>query len=1015
MALKRAQVAIPFVGGVNTKTDDSVLPPDKLSRLENGEFTKHGKIRMRPGHRVLSETVALGSEYNDADAITGSPRGLFARGDSLLLATDEMVYAADPARDTWNRVRRYVPSTHTIEQVANVPSAQTLPSVAITPELRAVIWADSRGGVRCSIYDAVTEYAYVHDYALATSDASRPQAVALGSTVVLLWVDETINAVVGRPVTAMNISTAIEQANITYVGDLAASLVYSADGDGSVLYFLYDSDASVIGLGAGLAQVRSDGTTIYKRLTDLPGTLTAADIQYSQSILGLAVCAGGVFSGEVAAAGSGITAIGDMVDSSGYPSDTVGRVAVGFTANGDIRYAYEATAASVDLHHVRILNVDADTIYHQHHAWLASSGFLRTPTGNPNFLVGHQSRTRIQNGFYALDEDGLLWGAMLYQTASDPSSTPAVAHFSGTSIALTDREKLPSPDGTAAFAHEGIALVTFDHTARLSADEFGGTTYLSGSLLWAFDGTELTEAQPLMYPDLETTDLTPGVGGSLNAEAAVDCAYSYRVYYVRQRTNGEKIRSAALTITTTLESTDNQVTLAIPPLPFTNYGVQLDGHYTENVIIEVYRTEANSAASLYYKVTSDNPATVTGANRFLYNDATADSIELIDRLSDADLLLGREIDYLSRGELENIPPPGPAIVKAVGPRVWLAGGAIPEHQVWFSKLTFPGEAAHFSDFLTSDLPALDGPVTALSHINETTVVFKSRGIVALSGEGVDNTGSSGSYTGQKVTADLGCEGTSVVTPAGIMFTSSKGIYTLDQGFSLQYSGAAVEAYNAQEYVGSLVIPGTNQVLFLTSSGFSVMLDYLFNEWSTWTIHGTSMVPWLGGYAYLRASDSRVAYRDPDIYTDGGARYSYLMRTGAFRAAEEGSLQGQARLRRFQLLGTYSGEHRLRVRLYYDRDTSPSETIVWDPSTVITTTNVWGGTSSDEWGSDDYWGGSRDGSTYQFEHRPKRQKFATIRFEISALSNTGAAFELSEIVLDLGVKPGLQKHATTRKY
>jgi hypothetical protein len=78
-------------------------------------------------------------------------------------------------------------------------------------------------------------------------------------------------------------------------------------------------------------------------------------------------------------------------------------------------------------------------------------------------------------------------------------------------------------------------------------------------------------------------------------------------------------------------------------------------------------------------------------------------------------------------------------------------------------------------------------------------------------------------------------------------------------------------------------------------------------------------------------------------------------------------------------------------------------------------STWG--SDATWGSGDFWGGTRDGANYQFEHKPRRQKFSTIRVQFSMIPGTtpGAGYELTELALVVGVKPGLQRHAATRKY
>jgi hypothetical protein len=358
----------------------------------------------------------------------------------------------------------------------------------------------------------------------------------------------------------------------------------------------------------------------------------------------------------------------------------------------------------------------------------------------------------------------------------------------------------------------------------------------------------------------------------------------------------------------------------------------------------------------------------------------------------------------------------------VADRLFLAGGAVPKGTIRYSKLRFFGEPAEFCDEMAiDDLPEGPGHITSLSFINETLVALREFGISAIAGDGFDNTGTSGGYESQAVTTDVGCTGVSVVYPLGVMFTSAKGIYELDQAFNVSYTGAAVERYNQQTFTGACVIPGTNQVLFVSSDtgndDRSLMYDYHFKEWAAWTVAAADLVVWKQTTPTFLRSDGLSLYRDlapyaEAIFTDAGSTYPFTMRTGPLRLTD--CLQAFARMYKFQLLGTYASAHSLVIDLFYDRDTAPYETITWDPSTVIVE-STWG--SDATWGSGDFWGGTRDGANYQFEHKPRRQKFSTIRFQFSMIPGTtpGAGYELTELALVVGVKPGLQRHAATRKY
>lgn len=1002
--------SIPFVGGVDTKTDELVLPAERLAALENGEFTKHGKVRMRPGFLEAASVTIAGTQINGASApeLLGTKRGICTRNNELVTLTDERLYSYDPTSDRQIMRGRYYPVTHEIEELAQVNAGQSYSSVASAGTITAAIWEDSRGGVRYSLSNTETGAAYVQDVSIAASNVSRPWAVPIGENVLLLWAEHSGNAIQGRLIRSSNIMASVAASAVTYVADLDASRQYAVTTDGTDVYFCYNSDGSVVTAGVAAAKTSPLGASRWKVSVsgDTPTCLDLAvdDASFLETIWydGTDVKHRGMNSSTGAFSGSAASysTVADVV-----------KVAVG-PGNSFFSYAWEISAAAAENYQV-VIRSDEGNTFTVKHAHLVSSGFkVATRT---MFVLGHDSRTGIQNSYYLYTDEGYLAGQLMYQTALDHQSTDHLTRVFNNETALGFKRRLDAEGTHAVFTHQGISKVIFDDTPRASSAEAGDTSYLSGSMLWAYDGQGCTEASMCMFPDMLAADLVSSNSTGTIVGLASQ-TFSYRVYYVAYRANGERVRSAALIVTVApMDAAHDTITLTIPTLGHTrwrdDYGTTLGDNLTD-AVIEVYRTISNDTSGLYYKCSGTNPATVTGNNRFVYNDPAADTVIFVDGMPDA-TLIANEIDYLSRGEIEHIPSPGPAQLASVADRVFLAGGAIPKNTIWYSKLRFSGEPAQFSDIFTiDDLPETSDSVSKLSYINQTLVVLKDNSLVAIAGSGVDNTGTSGGFESQAISADLGCSGAAVVTPNGIMFASPKGIYELDQAFTLKYIGAEVETYNAQTYTGAVVIPGTNQVLFLAETGLSVMFDYVFQQWSPWTVTGTALTVWKQTVALIRTADEAVLYRDDTIYTDAGSPYSLYFRTGQARAGD--SIQGRARLRKMQVRGIQNSPHRLRIGIIYNGESSAYETYTWDPSTVIST-ETWGDDAT--WGSGDYWGGSRTAGWYKHEHRPKRSKFSTIQFEFRSLPGepSGAGFEMTELALEVEPIPGLDRIATTRKY
>ncbi len=1029
MALQKEIVGIGFVGGLETKADEKTVLPTKLTHLDNGEFTKRGTVRARPGHFALPDASLNGSA---SAAILGTKLAHATRADELLLVTDQRLYSQDETASRWIDKGPHFPLTYTSTELAQVNASQSYSSIATAGNVRAVIWEDSRGGVRYSLYNASTGAAYVVDQVIAASNASRPYAVPVGNNVMLLWAEHSTNEIRGQLILGHNILASVAAAYVPMVQDLDATRKYAVTVYGTDLYFAYHADGTVVAAGIGYAKVNTGGVTAWKVSvsTDTP---TCLDIAHNASTDKVDII---WYSGAlVKYSRIRNTLVFDVSGSTLNGSANVVRVAVSpsYTeTNGELfAHAWEVDAATDDINTVYIANsnpvVDSVRLRHCH---LVSSGFRLQATGPGCFILGHASRTGLQNAYYLYDENRILLGQFSYQNALGRPAADHLTRCFDNQVALGFKRQLDVEGTNAVFTHSGVSLVAFNTAPTPKFAEAGDTTYLTGSLLWAYDGHAVAEANPLMYPDMVDTPVVAGASAGDFASSTTGPGlltplqqYTYRVYYEFRRANGERVRSASLTRSITMDATDDTVTITIPTLGHTHWRDDLTTITAlSDVTITVFRTTGNDTSGIYYKVSGNDPATVTGSNRYIYNDPTADTVSFIDELADT-AIVSQEVDYLSRGELENIPCPGPTLLATVGDRVFAAGGGVADGTIRYSKLRFQGEPAEFSDLLVvDDLPEGPGNITSLSYVNETLVALRERGIAAVAGIGVDNTGTSGGFESQAVTTDVGCSGVTVVTPQGIMFTTSKGIYLLDQSFNVSYIGAPAERYNAQTWTGACVIPTTNQVVFTTSdttaSARSLMFDYHFNEWSSWTLQANDLVLWKGTIpVYLRTADLISLYRDNSayddaIFTDAGSTYDFSLRTGPIRLQD--CLQGFARLRRFQVLGTYRSPHQLLVDLYYDRDGAPYESITWDPSTVIDP-STWG--SDTAWGSGSFWGGSRDGNTYQFEHKPKRQKFSTIRFGFSMIPGTtpGAGYEITELALECGVKPGLQRHAVARKY
>jgi len=543
------------------------------------------------------------------------------------------------------------------------------------------------------------------------------------------------------------------------------------------------------------------------------------------------------------------------------------------------------------------------------------------------------------------------------------------------------------------FEHAGLQKVVWDFASsdRYISAEVGNTLYHTAGCLRQWDGRANTEQGFHLYPE----NVTFGANGTEGAMTA-SSDYNYRVYYEWTNAQGERQRSAyAKTYTQTMGASEDETNLVIPTLAHTD---------KPDVHILVYRTESNAdvlGGAPFYRVSSPNP-TATGANGYLANSMTADTVAFNDEMSDA-TLIDNEIDPATSLQVDNISPPACDILAEGNSRVWLAGFE-DGNTIWYSKLRYPGEQLEFSDVNTLQIPDDGGPITGLSVMDHSLVIFKRDRIYGLTGEGPDNQGRGEFSQAQLVTVDVGCKNqrSIVQMPDGIMFQSDKGIYILERNFQVSYVGAPVEGYNSQTITAATLVNDTNQVRFLTSSGRTLVFDYLFKQWTTFTNHeGRDAVVAGQTYYYLR-NNSEVYQENATRFSDVGAHYPLVMKTPWLSMTGP---QNYQRIQKAMVLGDWHSTHTLECSVRYDFsdrvDTgtmTPANFIADDPygdGTYDTSPSVYGGAGHD---------------VYQFDFKLPRQKCQSLQLEFrdKVPGASGRAYEITDLTLKVQQKKGPNK-------
>lgn len=1008
--------SIPMIGSLDTKTNNSVLLPHDMERLENGDYTNQGEVQFRKGYskKLKPGYYNYGNYFNHH----GDPYLVTSWGSSTIALTTGRVFASTSKPELTDQ-GSFVSGYHEYSEVASAPYTQLTPDCAVSGNIAVYVWASSTtaGEIRCTIADNETGAVYRNNLQLVSANARFPSAIAVGESIIVLWHNTSTNNIDGQVLLAHNIDSSFEASSVTIRSDAATNGVYAiSKGIGNNFFLVYDTDNSVV-TGTAVCSVSQTGAS-------------STPVQVSASHLSVQAIAYNSIGNQIQIVGwegtnvvvntraaSDLTTISTSTDATAsVVRSAVCAVTAAESSAAYFAYAYEISAASPSNHRVVVIfepNV-GNTV---RHSYIAAKPFTNAH-GHATFVLGHDSRTGIQNTYYFCDNQGAVTGALMHSQAGDVPATQHLPNFNLSSIGIVTGV-LPyrtrtetTADDIFAGSQFNIRRIDVHLSGSVTAAQSGQSTYIGGNQLWQYDGVSVFEAGFHMFPDMLDADVADSAAGSLSAGI-----YNYRVYYEWFTVTGERIRSAAIAIQSPTLAANRKTTLTIPTLAQTRKRALLDEFpfllkppRRSEVSIVIYRTIANGS-DLYFRVSSVDPA-ATGDNGFLLNTIGSDTVSFTDNMTDA-TLQSQEQDYLSFSELANFNTFSPRIVTAIGPRLYLAGGSVPRGCVLPSKERTDGNSIAISgDNLT--LVNQYEKITTIQGLNEQIVVFSDNRIYLMGGQGFTNTGAGTGWSVTPVTTDVGCQDprTVVEYPKGLLFHSDKGKYGLSQGFEVSYVGAPVEKYNSDDCVGAAVIPDTNLVIFVSTTGRAQVYDYFYNKWTTYTNHyAVGCVAFGDNFVYLRNSGD-VYVRDPSMYSDAGTPYEVYGRTGKARIVQ--GVQEPFKVRRVTFLGKFFSNHRLKIGIIRNRDESPVEEFTFLPATVIDDT-LWG--EDVNWGDMQFWGGSFGSSTYQFSHRPEVSKYETIAFEFTStfVDEPGPSFTLTEIMLSAGPLRGDSKLSAARRF
>ncbi|MCB0801739.1 MAG: hypothetical protein KDB74_01460 [Flavobacteriales bacterium] len=981
VGLKKVNIPVNLGNGLSQKTDSKIVATGRLVELINGRFEKLGRTSKRFGSTLLPRTVLNGDAIDRAVALT-------VWNEELNLCDGNDFYSYLPSLNTWIDKGNAVSCILTSYPVVQNDDVHTNVSIAHNSGLICSVYMVG-SDINYSIQDIESKTTIVYDQ-LVSASGSRPLVLAFRNYFVIMYI---VSGTIRYRLVSINTPTT-----------LASEVSFITDLDGSAAYY----DAVVIGEYIWI--VYNDvGGNVYLRRLNYVFSLSLADT-IDTTPIDLAV---NIFSGpnenawmswfngttievavydydknEVLAATTLETPPDDILNIVGSVTDTTAKI------------FYEIDAVETYDHYIRTNTMTLAGSAGTPSNLLRSVGLASKYWSYNNrnyFLIVHDST--LQASYFISDEDGNIVGKIAPTNGgtliADTPLSGCDSYNDAFIVPTQVKTRVLSEDGSF-FTNLGVQYSIVDFN---STNQFQNTSltnfFIVGGILQTYDGVSLVEHGFNVYPE-NISNSPATTGGSIE-----NGTRSYVVCYEWTDNLGQIMRSAPslpLSVTNT-GSNVSENTLTIPTLRLT---AKQDTRAPVRIV--VYRTEA--AGTIYYRVSSLSSPTL--------NDTTVDSVTFVDSLADTSII-SNDVIYTTGDVVENSSPPNCSMITTFKDQLVLSGLENPL-QFWISKEKQAGVCVEFSDGFSMMVDSFGGDVTGLSKLDDKIIFFKESSIFYSAGDGFNNTGTQNNL--QKpllITSDVGCTNINsiVIVPDGIMFRSAKGIYLLTRGLETVYIGAEAEDYNDLVITSAVLNADSDQVLFTTESGKTIVYNYLFKQWATSSNqNGVDSAIYENGFTYVD-SDGYVFLENKDSFADNESYIPLSMTTGWINFTGTQVLQ---RLYKIVIVGEYYSAHKLKVSVRYDFNPSfTEETYIDIPTITQNGVSVFG---ESVYGEGPYGEGPYGGvfPLYQFEVNLKRQRCQAISFKIEDIQygdTIGEGFSLTNILFVAGIKRESNKLANNR--
>lgn len=1013
--IQDAVIPIEFGKGLDTKTDPKKVQAGKFLRLENAVFTKPNQIAKRNGYNPLGQGSAL-----------VSPTLTHSYNDELLVADQNILYSYSPSTDLFIAKAPFTSNaiSRDIIEDAIAPSGYVDSAVYGNYVLYGYSSYSSSSSARSSVYFTVVDNSsgvvLFKSPILSTSSidiANVPvRCVNLGGVqLAIVYLSSARNTIVLRTVTVLG------NGSVSYSAEkvVGASLnVGTFDG----AFDIIQTSNGPAGIGAAIAYFTSNAVVV-DYITTAGNVMTGGNISdttLAANFIYLNQSSNGDYwvywlEHEGIAGAAFIYSILNSSFASVLPKTLIQSLASPYLVSNVTANKTGSTTQTI-FWGVYVLTGSSQYTDKTFSATLTSGGIVGTPAifsqgitpyskpisvagqtyalfvyrtadiGLLNYLVSTSPFSQVTFFLVNLDTANLIpytasrFGA---DVSGSITTLKEIIGYSPTPQLINGKYIFPcsievqsiatssSFSGTDPFGVCSIYsyVIDFQSTESNKAVDAGHIAIFNGGILQAYDGINFSEFGFNLRPEITSNAVTTPVGGNIAAGT-----YSYIAIYQWTDAQGNLHQSTPSSpVSVTVAGANSTVTLKATTAYLSR----------KNSPSVAFFRNTGTGTTIYYQVS--DPGTPPSADPTLLPTVTfVDNTATITGNNQA-------YTYPASLVLENSVTPPSTVLVAHNNRMWFVD-AENTNSIWYTKSFSPGTGLSPSALMLEEIDPKYGDISALSEMDEKLVIFKDNGVFVQSGDGVNDTGSGSSLSfPQFVPSDVGCDlqKSVVLTPQGVMFHSPNGIYILARSLNVSYIGAEVEQYNSQVITSANFIKGKSQIRFLCSSGLTLVYDYIFNQWGTFTGHtGTSATIWNSLYTY--ANGSVILQETPGVYSDNGAAITMLLQTGWLALS---SVQNFQRVRRFITLGDFtngaSSSHGVSVAAAYDFSTTFQSAISY----------LFGGINT-----------SNPPKVFQYRERLPIQKCDSISLLITELTTGDPAeyMDLTNMSFEAGIKKGVNK-------